>query len=382
MDIYDTPNTVVCLTFNSFPNQDAGSVRLLAIVKALVKAGYAVRVISMGKNTTDGWEPIEEGVAHLSLRAPRGKTALLKNYLLFNKKVEEQLNRFEDIKGIMLFSTMFFTLKNRALYKAKVPLIYDSTEWFTADEFKLGVFAPSYISNAINVNFYLKKPWKVIAISRYLQEHFKKQCDEVVRIPAVMDTLSMPFGNYKPNDRLRIVYAGSPGVKDALYIILQGVSLLSEETRRKFELRIIGVTKEQYFVENGETELPKNIVFLGRVPRETVLEELAQADYSTFVRDGEKRFAKAGFPSKLAESMSMGVPAITNFTSDLELYLQDDKNAVVVKAFTPQAYADAMQRAISKDKGALLELHRNARLTALDAFDYANYTHTLTDLLK
>lgn len=382
-EIYNCPNVIICPTFDNFPNKDAGSVRLMAIAKALVKAGYAVRVISMGTDAKQDWEFVAEGIAHLSLRdASKGKRSLIKSYLTFNKKVGKLLNKFQDVKGIMVFNTMFFALKNRAFYKKKVPLIYDSTEWFTADEFKQGVFAPSYISNAITVKHYLKNPWKVIAISRFLEEHYKKNCDTVIRIPAVMDVASMPFGSYQLNDCLRIVYAGSPGIKDALYMILRGISLLPKEAQDRFTLRVIGVTKEQYFQANAEMDIPENVIFLGRVSRETVLEELAQADYSTFVRDGEKRFAKAGFPSKLAESMSMGVPVITNLTSDLALYLKDEENAIVVKDFTPEAYAEAMAAAVAKDKETLLQMHYSARKTALESFDYANYAQVLKDLLQ
>ena len=284
--------------------------------------------------------------------------------------------------SIALIILMFYIFKNRQLKKLGISLIYDSTEWYNACEFRLGILAPEYISNALIVRKMIKKPWKVIAISSFLEEHYKKKKIIVERVPAVMDIQSFPNREeYVPEGKIKVVYAGSPGKKDALYLIVQGVSMLPDVVREKFEFKIIGATKEQYIEQNGEQDIPENITFFGRLPRKRVIEELGDANFTTFLRDNNLRFVRAGFPSKLAESMSMGVPVITNLTSDLAMYLRDGENAVIVDGFSSEAYAKALSSVVDMEKGQITEMHKAARETARNNFDYSNYVKNMESLI-
>ena len=374
--------TILCLTFNDFPNKDAGSVRLLALTKALTEIGYTIKVISMGKNAINGWQQLDDGFYHMSVRnTMNGKISLLKSYLKFNTYVNREIDEIDDLKAVFAFNTMFYVFDNRRLKKLGVPLVYDSTEWYNACEFRQGVFSLEYISNSLIVKQKMRNPWRVIAISRLLEEHYKKKGLQVKRIPAVMDLKSFPHSEYVPGDKIKIVYAGSPGKKDALYMIIQGLASLSSPLKNRFELRIIGATKEQFIEQNEAQEIPDNVLFFGRVPRERVLEELSTADFTTFLRDNKMRFVNAGFPSKLAESMSMGVPVITNLTSDLAEYLSDGEDAVIVEGFTSKDYATALIKVSEMSKEKRVEMHGKAKKTAIECFDYSNYAEDLEKLI-
>lgn len=374
--------TVLCLTFNNFPNNDAGSIRLLALAKGIVELGYDIKIISMSKDATNGWRQIEDGIDHMSLRdTSNGVFSLIKSYCSFNASVNREIDRMDNIKAIFVFNTMWFVFNNRRLKKLAVPLIYDSTEWYNACEFKQRFFSFEYISNSIVVKYEVRKPWKVIAISRLLAKHYQKKRLEVKRIPAVMDVNSFPYVEYKPNSKIKVVYAGSPGKKDALYMIIEGLSLLPEGVRSKFDFRIIGSTKTQFIEQNEVQTIPANVTFVGRLPREQVISELAEADFTTFLRDNRMRFVNAGFPSKLAESMSMGVPVITNLTSDLADYLSDGEDAIIVENFTSKDYADALLKVSEMQKEKLVEMHGKAKKTAIECFDYSNYAEDLENLI-
>ena len=144
----------------------------------------------------------------------------------------------------------------------------------------------------------------------------------MIRVPAIIDLASMSkdLDDYILNKKIQIIYAGSPGKKDALGIILQGLSMTPENVKNNIEMKIIGISREQYQKINKNNFIPSNVSFMGSIPREQVIEELQRADFSTFIRDNNLRFVKAGFPSKLVESMSLGIPVITNLTSDLHLF--------------------------------------------------------------
>lgn len=63
--------------------------------------------------------------------------------------------------------------------------------------------------------------------------------------------------------------------------------------------------------------------FRGRQPNQLVLKRIAECDFSIFFRD-ETRVTLAGFPSKLAESISCGTPVISNKMVSLENYAQSE----------------------------------------------------------
>lgn len=374
--------TILCLTFNNFPYKDAGSIRLMAFAKALTCAGYRIKVISMGKTVTAKWQQAETGIFHKSVRSTsNSRIALLKSYLRFNAFVDDEIVKITDLKAIFLFNTTFYAFYNKKLKIARVPLIYDSTEWYNACEFRQGIFSLEYISNMIIVKHIIKKPWKVIAISCLLEEHYRKKGVVVKRIPAIMDVNAFPKIQYAPNEIIKVVYAGSPGKKDALYMIVEGVKALLQEVRNKFEFKIIGITKEEFIIQNIIKEIPENVVFLGKRSREQVISELASADFTTFMRDDKLRFVNAGFPSKLVESMAMGVPVITNLTSDLKFYLKSGENSILVDKFSSEAYARALNAVAILGKDKLVEMHRKAKQTAYKCFDYSNYIEEIEDLI-
>jgi len=68
-------------------------------------------------------------------------------------------------------------------------------------------------------------------------------------------------------------------------------------------------------------EMAQCTVFKGRQPNELVLKRIAECDFSIFFRD-ETRVTLAGFPSKLAESISCGTPVVSNRMVSLEDYAQ------------------------------------------------------------
>jgi len=382
VNIENKKGTVLCLTFNNFSSKDAGSVRLLAMVKALVKSEYNIKIISMEKSIPNGWQQLEDGIFHMSVRNTiNGRFSLLKSYLKFNSYVNREIDGIDDLKAVIIFNTMFYVFDNRMLKKLNVPLIYDSTEWYNACEFRQGIFSPEYISNSIIVKHKMRKPWRIIAISRFLEDHYKKKGLYTKRIPAVMDVSAFPYVEYIPNEKLKVIYAGSPGKKDALYMIIQGLHSLPSVVKNRFEFRIIGITREQFIDQNSMPEISENVTFIGRIPREQVIEELLTADFTTFMRDGKLRFINAGFPSKLAESMSMGVPVITNLTSDLSEYLVNGENSVVVKEFSSEEYARAIGAIAGMSADKLVKMHKAAKETAIKYFDASNYVNDLEDLI-
>lgn len=374
----------VILTYGNFPNGEAVSIRMHAFAKIIKELGYEVCFISMSRTKPYVWNTYD-GMRYISIRSEQTDIiSRIKNVLFYKNRAQKVIETLENIDVVMplalTISTMLYCQK---LSKEKgAILLTDCTEWYSSSEFKMGRFSRTYLLNDFTIRKIINSNWKVVSISRYFEDYFNSRKIKTTRIPAIMDIGLMEAGNYKPNEIRRVVYAGSPAKKDSLYMIIKAFSLLDEKTKKKIQLHVYGVEKG-YYSEYGDLKsLPDNIFFYGRVSRNEVLSALQQADFTTLFRDDQERFTKAGFPSKVAESMSMGVPVITNYTSDLELYLKDMCNSIIVDSYSVESYKDAIIKASSISDDTLSAMHKEAIVTAKQSFDYSNYYDKVKDLLE
>jgi glycosyltransferase involved in cell wall biosynthesis len=94
------------------------------------------------------------------------------------------------------------------------------------------------------------------------------------------------------------------------------------------------------------------------------------------------RYAKAGFPTKIVESLSCGTPPVCNLSSDLAMYLTHGENAVLADGHAPEQIKIALESAIQTSPEERKKLRRNARETAEKCFDYRQYVSEIDKLLK
>jgi glycosyltransferase involved in cell wall biosynthesis len=120
------------------------------------------------------------------------------------------------------------------------------------------------------------------------------------------------------------------------------------------------------------TELADTVKPLGRVPHHQVLEALQEAHFTVLLRPN-KRYARAAFPGKVAESLSAGVPMILTLTGDLDEHLSDGLAALPVQNCSPDAVATAIRRALELTPAELRDFRQNARRKGEQSFDYRIY---------
>ena len=128
-------------------------------------------------------------------------------------------------------------------------------------------------------------------------------------------------------------------------------------------------------------ELGDAVVFHGRVPIESVPDMLGQADYTVLLRE-DARWSKASFPSKLPEFFSLGVPMICNLISNLDEYIQDGREAFLVRGLTEQAFFDAIRRAVLAKGETRERMGIWARKKAEEAFDIHCFAEPLGDFIR
>ncbi len=370
----------VIITENKYPCEDAGAIRQHATAKILQALGYDVFVAGYGAST--GKEEREyDGVKFYSFR-PASKNKLIRiAFRVFSSfRMFRYICKHHSDADILLVVDVLpfgFRLFERFAKKRKIPLIHDSVEWYSPEEYANGTKNREYRLKEITNCKIIKAPWRVMAISSYLQEHFSKKCEKVARIPVIMDMESIAYriDSKEQINKTRFVYAGGPGWKDYIKEIVAAFALLNPEEISMLELHFVGITKDQLVSicradDKHIQKLGDSLFAHGRVPHAEAVEWVKKADFTLLLRDASLRYAKAGFPTKIVESLSCGTPPVCNLSSDLALYLEDGNNAFLADDHSPESLCKALRKALATSSEERSAMRQSARKTAEEKFDY------------
>lgn len=380
---------VYYITYSRIPDGDAPSIRSCNIAKIFMDCNLDVKLVGMGENAYFQLRKHEE-LSYMSLRI-KGSNILtkLKNYFGFKRRLKISLDQANDIDAIVLnlntlpINVLWYIKK---LSKEKgIKLFVDCCEWYSPEQFKMGKMSLCYILNNYCVQKYIDNNTLIIAISKYLTSYFRQKGYHVADIPAILDVENTGHNKSCKSEKTILMYAGSVGRKDYLDVILTGLSLLSQEELAKIEFRIFGVTLDE-IKDNVKVEIlekvSSSIKCYGRVKRETVLKNLEDADFTVLMRSSTQRYAKAGFPTKVVESLASATPVICNLTSDLGDYIIDGYNGVVVNSESAEDFSRAIKKVIRFSVSEKEIMSNNARTTAEENFDYRLYKDKIIELME
>ena len=110
----------------------------------------------------------------------------------------------------------------------------------------------------------------------------------------------------KNSDKKTILYSGSMNIKYGIATLLDAFSKIKDEN---YELVLCGLGNAEGEIKK-HCELDKRINYLGKVPRDEVLEMQRKATVLINPRQNNEEFTKYSFPSKNLEYLSSGVPLI------------------------------------------------------------------------
>jgi len=381
---------VLILCGCKYPEGDAGSVRVHALAKLLVLCGKEVVVIGKGNNCTTHKESTYDGIAYYSFRyysnSLLGKIADRVSYTKRLKRFLEKDGRGKGFSDFIIVDIPFSAIRYaRRFAKANgIHLIHDSMEWYSPSQFRFGRLNPMYIHRDRLNSRIIDKDFRIIAISRFLEDYYKQKGCQTIRIPAILTTQNAVSEKATP-DKWIITYAGLPEKKDKLIEIMESYISLDKKEQEMIELRIVGVTlaamAKRFGLSSEAASRFKNIVFYGRLPRKETLEKLQETHFTIFYRDANERYAKAGFPTKVAESTSMGIPIITNLSSDLSLYLKNMENSIVIDE-SGDGIKNALSALCTLSNDAYNRMRKNALDTYNQFFYYADYKSDMESFLS
>ena len=349
-------NKILYIGNFSFPDGNASGKRVYANGKTLRELGYEVLFLGMDseidntvslketKNSYDGFE-------FYNISYPKSNTEWLNFFKTFKKIIkffnEEKIS--EELNSIIFYGSLRLSILNYLILKwaqkRKIKTIVDCVDWLSVKtDNKLFDFV-KWTDTTYHKVFFNKKVDAIICISEYLQNYYKRFVRKTIIIPPLSPFRDEKLKN-KNGEKIKIIYAGLPFrkgkkiknpeiLKDRIDLIID-LLLKLKNKEIDFEFNIYGFNKDEYLEvlpQQAEKikELESFIYFHGHQSNNFVVEELKKSDFTILLRD-VKRDTMAGFPTKISESISYGVPVIINNTSDLKKYIINGVNGYMVES--------------------------------------------------
>lgn len=353
------------------PDKNAAAQRVLSIGKVLKTCGYDVKFY--GVTTTND---IIGSVADFIYEAVPHPTTLKKwiSYAIGNSIIDYLKEDQPDY--IITYNYPAIAQERIIRYARKhgIKVIGDITEWYRATS------TPKRIDTWLRMRFSNFHLDGIISISNFLSEFYQGR--KVVQLPPFVDKKEAKWSikPVKHNDDtgIRLVYIGTGSIKDRLDIIIKNIKIRGSN---RFILDIIGITEEQfhqiYNLKIDFRSLPY-IHFHGRIPHLEAIQYLKNADFQIFFRDNI-RVNNAGFPTKLVESFSAGIPVITNKISNISDYIINGINSFMIGDLNEETIEKVLHRVASLTKEQIEEIKSNIDV---NSFDYHNFINPLRQFME
>lgn len=380
-----------------FPNNNAAGNRVLNNGKVLRELGYKVYFIglknniSISKNNIEETKKEYEGFTGYSLNYPVGKKDWISYKKIFKKIINFINKEFNKIDLIITYGSPRISLFNKKLLKwAKknnIKMLSDTVDWLPANNGNFIYRIIKFLDNYYQKSILNLKYDGLIVVSSYLENYYKNKNKNIIRIPPLFDT-EIASDSFEIKKEMNLIYTGKPfptdgrkvkkdSYKDRLDIVIE---LLSEIDKNiKYVFNIYGITKEEYLRVIPKHEmlikkLGEKIIFNGFKNHKEVINEIKNSDFTVFLRD-INRGSMAGFPTKFAESFSLGTPIITNNTSDLSDYLEEGKTGYFLDIYNLKESKKKLEKILSIPKKEILKMKENCIKK-----DYFNYKNKISEM--
>ena len=375
---------VLYIGWSGLPETAAG-IRVYQIAKVLREAGNEVIFLCLSQPTAGKQDEIEyDGFRYILKRQSKSKIKNVENIFCgcADFCVIKDAIVTEKPDTVIVYNEKERMTKKiiSFCHKHGITVGADVTEWYEISRSKKW--------NRIvakNVDYRIRKMDKnldyIISISPYFTAYYKSiGCKNVIEIPPIMDCIGTAINPTIHRVR-HVVYAGSPAQKDLILPFLDAVAKRNEN-QVDIIVDIVGVSNEQIMSLMQITHPEqKGIVAYGRVPHEKCIEIVKKADFSILFREN-LRYAKAGFSTKLSESLSLGIPVLCNSVGGADEIIQDGQNGIKIDGYDTETIIDAINRIISLSDSEIDDLKRSALNTGKHLFDGSAYVAVLNDAVN
>lgn len=198
----------------------------------------------------------------------------------------------------------------------------------------------------------------VIVISTYLEDKVVRAVRgtrpvQLVPVSVELDRITLSTaGFHRP---VRILYAGSFGDKDGVGNLIDA---FDDMAARRSDLELVmtglGVAGRMAEIQRRISASPfaRRIRYAGFLSDAEYFQLLSECDIPCVVRV-KSEFAERGFPFKLGEFLASGRPVLVSRVSDIEAFLTDRVNAMLVEPGSAPAIVAALDYLLDDERRAL-----------------------------
>lgn len=226
----------------------------------------------------------------------------------------------------------------------------------------------------------------IVAISSYLENKYRLLT--VGKIPVYYMPISVDMDFFPPvkkrsDQTISLFYAGSFGEKEGLPVLIDAFDILADKYKN-IRLVLTGKGNKSSMNEfHARVEMSphkERIEYKGYLDEQAYYSLLNNADIPCITRV-DIAYSHAGFPFKLGEYLATGKPVIVSRVSDVERFLANRRNAMLVQPGSSSNICNAVDFIINNPEVAV-EIGLKGREVAETFFDCKKQGAVLLDLLK
>ncbi len=209
----------------------------------------------------------------------------------------------------------------------------------------------------------------------------KTKIKKFLVIPLIIDKET--YGGFENLYKKEITYCGYMGNnKDGIYNLLNAFSQVYK-VFPEWKLKLIGSAEESVFEalknEVRSKNLEKVVLFTGKIPHKEVLKLINQSSILALARPNNKQ-AQGGFPSKLGEYLSTGLPVVVTKVGEIPNYIKNNVNGFLVEPDDIDAFANKLIHVI-KDYSNSRAIGMEGKKVS-ESFDYKIQGLQIVDFIK
>lgn len=253
--------------------------------------------------------------------------------------------------------------------------VLDITEWY---EYRHLPSIRSKVEVIVRMNIIYKMFSRMIFISDFLSQFYRPEIGRI--IPPLIDH-EAPANSYRafqPKGPLRIVYAGFPGRKDRVDLLIEWLSQVDLPFR--VELILAGPNADQIAYPVARRS-QFEIIALGPVDRQDVFRLYQECHLSAIIRD-DARYEWAGFPTKSVEGWSFGVPVLVMSHSRFARVAREYGAAAVIDAAYPVASLEGLLKEVYFGHGYLDSMSEASVRLAADRHQIVSYVESMKEIVS
>lgn len=386
--------TILYIGGFELPDKNAAAHRVLSNAKLLRQSGVNVILIGVNRSLkfTDGLvkaPSLVDGFEVWEMPYPETSKQWLSQLCGRKELVGFLEQKGASVDGVICYNFPAIAMF-RLFFKAKsfgAKAIPDITEWYSSKGAGLIFGVVKSFDTSMRIKFLAPFYDAVITTSPFMTSRYSHRLP-VIELPTLFDSESFSPPKVRVEPCRQYVYVGSPfdparaardrstvkerldRLVDAFYVCLGQAS---------FKVNIYGVSKKDFLRVYPEYEEKLNLMgdsieFYGRVPNSSVRAALSQADFTVFFRD-ETRVTLAGFPGKFAESITAGIPVISNRHPSIDRYSQEPWALIANNSME----SDVVKRSLELSDEEVEKVKAQAYKS--HAFCYSSYSKDMGEFL-